>query len=152
MTEILTVRGTTTPCAFLSRGMTRVVSRTEFIDTLIARGYVEVLSEVGSTLPSPIVAALEELTPEERAQIDLGAPGKVMLPETMAPEVTLSPEQVEVFESLVGEAPTAANVVPRRNESKGTWQRFLKANGIPFDPSWSRDQLIAAWGVEDEEE
>lgn len=47
MSEV-TIEGSILPCAFLPRGERRTVQRTDFIDKLIARGYVVLIEEDGA--------------------------------------------------------------------------------------------------------
>ncbi|ADD81129.1 gp24 [Rhodococcus phage ReqiPine5] len=137
-TTLLTIRGTATPCTYLPRGHVRVVAESPLIDRMIRDGYVEVIGRDTFLNPNDVETHLEEAVQ--------------VVESTSTPEAGLSPEQTEVVESLVGEAPSATNIVPRRNESRATWKKFLEANGVAVDPKWTRDQMIAAWGFGDEEE
>lgn len=47
----VTIEGTVTPSVHLGKGERRTVERTEFVDKLIARGYVSVITEH----PEPVI-------------------------------------------------------------------------------------------------
>lgn len=54
MPTIVTIEGSPTPCVFLPMGQQRTVTKSEFIDTLVAKGYVTILSTTTTPDPDPV--------------------------------------------------------------------------------------------------
>ncbi|TCN51785.1 hypothetical protein EV641_109176 [Rhodococcus sp. SMB37] len=61
MAQRITVEGTITPSTFLGTGARRTVTRTEFVDKLISKGFIRVVADDAvESQPAPKAAAVVE--------------------------------------------------------------------------------------------
>lgn len=113
MAEKVVIEGTVTPSTFLAAGERRTVSRTEFVDKLIAKGFVKVVDQ-----PTPAVS--------------VAAPAPV----ADDPVESATDPAAEVVQSEDAAAP------PSRNARRATWAKFLDNRGIDYPEEASRDDLV----------
>lgn len=96
----VTLEGSITPSTFLARGKRMTVERTEFIDKLIRRGYVNVVATPDAvTEVESITAPKLEAAKAEKA-VRKTARKRVTKPKTEPAERVLSVEDIERFDRL----------------------------------------------------
>lgn len=96
----VTLEGSITPSTFLARGKRMTVERTEFIDKLIRRGYVNVVATPDAvTEVESITAPKLEAAKAEKA-VRKTARKRVTKPKTEPAEPVLSVEAIERFDRL----------------------------------------------------
>ena len=97
----VTLEGSVTPSTFLARGKRMTVERTDFIDKLIRKGYVNVVPDPDAkTEVESITAPKLEAAKAEKA-VRKTARKRVTKPKTdPEAERVLSVEQIRAFESL----------------------------------------------------
>ncbi|UYP17713.1 hypothetical protein OED52_13635 [Rhodococcus sp. Z13] len=113
MAEQVVIEGTVTPSTFLATGERRSVSRTGFVEKLIAKGFVRVVDQPA---PAPTVA---EKAPVEEATAE-SATGE-------GPAVVQS-----------GDIP----VPPSPNARRNTWAKFFDTIGLDYPAEATRDELV----------
>lgn len=100
----VTLEGSITPSTFLARGKRMTVERTEFIDKLIRKGFVNVVpdpdakTEVESVTAPRLAAAKAEKAVQKTARKP--ARKRVTKPKDEPAEPVLSGEQIERFDRM----------------------------------------------------
>lgn len=123
-TGTVTIEGSITPSSVLPRGKRMTVSRTDYIDKLIAGGFVVVI-DVDTTKPEKILTPV--FTPQDTLEAIKAAQA-----------AKLAQEDADLL------------TVPGRGASRDAWAAFLRQENITFTDE-GRDALVALW-YEDEDE
>ena len=111
----VTVEGTITPSTFLATGHRLTIECTPYIEKLIRRGYVKVVSEDAAPAATPERESEPAPTTEDTAAVEES------MPKRREPEM------------------------PARNARRDVWVEFLDQQGVAYADTDTRDQLIDRW-------
>ena len=118
MSQRITVEGTITPSTFLAAGDRRTVTRTAFVEKLIAKGFIRVVEDT----PSPTVADPVPVQ-ETMAEVDQAA--------------ATTSERSRLERRIVD--------APNRNGSREEWAKFLDSQKVAYQEGATRNELIERW-------